>query len=236
MFKKVILLNESLCKDPIICTTRGNNQDAFSYFYLYLEVSCDQCKNLCDLCNIWDNYMNSITCKVQYSHCFKYLYHEIKTVLSQSDHVLKAKNKRYYIGIIQSYLNYDELFCYLINLIQHYHRVGIKDNEEDNEFKKALLNYNFFGDLEHEDKYWNVLSGLKAKSKDIDDALSQLINFFKNMIEDFTICISIINNFYTHVRGTNLFGQENNTSFDGTNIVIGTTSYLGFSFVTRVDK
>lgn len=104
-----------------------------------------------------------------FSHCFKYVYYEIKTVLGESfddDDV-----KRHYIGIIQACMTYDELFCYFINLLQYFTKDGNSNenpeefhpkNKDDEKFIDGIRNYDFFKNLTegHDVTYKNLINHL----------------------------------------------------------------------------
>ena len=81
--------------------------------------------------------------------------------------------KRHYMNIIQTYMNNDELFCCLINLLQHYGRYYKKE-----EYKDLLYRYVFSENLlQSRDKYYvsliNDLRTMVAR-KDLQDIIGLL--------------------------------------------------------------
>lgn len=67
-----------------------------------------------EITNLWNTFTDSLQYKSNFLNCFKYIYHIVEVVLESP---LSEKEKKQYIGIIQSQLNLDILFCYLINQI-----------------------------------------------------------------------------------------------------------------------
>ena len=126
-------------------------------FYVQFYNKLDEVRNIKDLCDIWGAYNDSMKRdSVEFSHAFKYVYHEVITVLN--DNTINDLSKRRYIGIIQAMMNKDELFCYLVNLLQHFENYP----EDDNDFREQLKQYHFFDDLlrEHDSRYREVIAHL----------------------------------------------------------------------------
>lgn len=126
-------------------------------FYHFFYKRQDEVRTIQDLVDIWKKYKEYIGADqaVRFSHAFKYVYHEVVTVLS--DETIGEQTKSRYLGIIQSYMNKDELFCYLVNLLQHF------ETYPDSEgYREELKRYHFFDDLlrVHDDRYHEVLSHL----------------------------------------------------------------------------
>ena len=90
-----------------------------------------------DINYIWNTYTDSLTYKSNFLNCFKYMYH-IVFIVNESQ--LSEEDKKRYIGIIQSQLNLDILFCYLINLI-------VARNGAQGYYCSVLKEYYFFKDL-----------------------------------------------------------------------------------------
>lgn len=130
------------------------NDNVFSNFYKFYESHHKAIKdptNNLSIIGVWDEYVQMIKEGTKFSHCFKFVYNEIKTVLDEK--TIDDNEKKHYMSIIQSYMNNDELFCYLINLLQHY---GNYYREE--EYKDSLCRYGFFGDLmQSRDKHYASL-------------------------------------------------------------------------------
>lgn len=146
--------------------TSEESVDAFAAFYSFFE---DNYKNLLDekssdkgvsIVTIWDRYIRELRNSPKFSHCFKYAYHEIWTVINER--TISEKEKKEYISIIQGCMNCDELFCYLINLLQHYHH-----RRDYNGFKNALRKYKFFKDLLHsrERNYLFIINELRRSTE-----------------------------------------------------------------------
>lgn len=103
-----------------------------------------------DIVAAYKEYMSLIKDNAEFSHCFKFLYTEITSTIEKIGEIYKGEPEKAdkeienYIDIIQSMLSYDELICYVINLIQHHHR----HNREDSDNYRALLcKYKFFENL-----------------------------------------------------------------------------------------
>lgn len=110
---------------------------------------------------VWKAYSNALLYESDFLICFKYLYHIIDNV---SKFELKEDTKRQYIGIIQSQLNLDVLFCYLINQI-------VMAEGKENEFTHNLKVYEFFKDLYADKDRYKTLA--------IDSIPTNINNFFK---------------------------------------------------------
>lgn len=119
-----------------------------------------------EISQIWKAYSNALLYESDFLICFKYLYHTIDTVSKFS---LDEKTKRQYIGIIQSQLNLDVLFCYLINQI-------VMADDKENEFTHTLKDYDFFKDL-YED-------GDRYKTLAINSIPDNINNFFYENTEN----------------------------------------------------
>lgn len=101
----------------------------------------------------WD-YFNERVIKnevsVDFKNFFKYIYHEVTTVTDQKEKVLDDDTKKKYIDLIQAQMNNDELFCYLINQISHYHNVQSRNSTELNRariYAGILQQYDFFKEI-----------------------------------------------------------------------------------------
>ena len=128
-------------------------------FYKYFYDRIDDVKTICDLVDLWaefqKNKLNSEE-SVRFSHTFKYVYHEVTTVHKEG--TISPPAKHHYIGIIQSLMNKDELFCYLINLLQHFEKYP----DDENDYREQLKQYHFFDDLlrDQDDRYREVMAHL----------------------------------------------------------------------------
>lgn len=102
-----------------------------------------------------------------FSHCFKYIYYEIKTVLDEKS--LDDDERKHYIGVVQSCMTYDELFCYFINLLQHFSKKRWR--WEDRSFMKGLKRNEFFINLteSHDETYKKLIKDLYIRSSNDKD-------------------------------------------------------------------
>ena len=110
-----------------------------------------------DFCVIWRLFCAERRIgAVHFSHSFKYVYHEVKTVLD--DTTIDEKAKRHYIGIIQAMMNKHELFCYLVSLLQHFEKYP----DDENDYREQLKQYNFFADImrKHDPLYTDLMEHL----------------------------------------------------------------------------
>lgn len=177
---KDVFANRVLLTTPIVVKQRiatkhlfppiNSKNNVFKNFCCFYEGNQSRIKITGDLVKVWDDYNHLIRYNVEFSHCFKFVFYEINTVL-QNDTITSCQKGRY-LGIIQSYMNYDHLFCYLINLIQHFHR---HSNDEDN-YRTKLKIYKFFGNLREEPKYEAFLLYLKGTA--VKDDLEELIELY----------------------------------------------------------
>lgn len=115
----------------------------FTEFYEFFVGRLDDLKTIRDLVYIWAEFQKGLGIEksVRFSHTFKYVYHEVTTVHKEG--TISTAAKHHYIGIIQSLMNKDELFCYLINLLQHFEKYP----DDDNDYREQLKQYHFFDDL-----------------------------------------------------------------------------------------
>ena len=127
-------------------------------FYKYFYDRIDDVKTICDLVDLWAEFQKGLGIEksVRFSHTFKYVYHEVTTVHKEG--TISPSAKRHYIGIIQSLMNKDELFCYLINLLQHFEIYP----DDENDYREQLKQYRFFDDLlrDKDDRYREVMAHL----------------------------------------------------------------------------
>lgn len=109
-----------------------------------------------------------------FSHCFKYIYYEIKTVLDEKS--LDDGERKHYIGIVQACMTYDELFCYFINLLHHFSKKGWR--REDRSFMKGLKRNDFFKNITegHDVTYKNLINHLYGSNdRKIRSAIENII-------------------------------------------------------------
>ena len=170
--KKTTLVMDDKCDTKIAVLDR--ECDVFSNFYNYYEVRHEDVKKTdgdVNIVNVWDDYVKMIKEDAKFNNCFKYVYNEIRTVLDEK--TIDDDAKKHYISIIQSYMNNDELFCYLINLLQHY---GFYYREDG--YKSCLCKYGFFEDLlNSRDKHYSrLINDLRTTiaGQDLEDIIGPL--------------------------------------------------------------
>ena len=127
-------------------------------FYKHFADRLDDVKTIRDLVEIWAEFQKGLGIEksVRFSHTFKYVYHEVTTVHKEG--TISPSAKHHYIGIIQSLMNKDELFCYLVNLLQHFEKYP----DDENDYREQLKQYRFFDDLlrDQDDRYREVMAHL----------------------------------------------------------------------------
>lgn len=130
----------------------------------------------------WEAYRQYIGARfANFDNYFKYIYYEVNWVCRQE--IFNDEEKKRYVRMIQSQMNNEELFCYVVNLLAYYYldqvRRGVKDfNDsikitEHYKYLESLRNHSFFNDL--------YLSPLwESHFKKIDDESKKLL-----LTEDF---------------------------------------------------
>ena len=116
-----------------------------------------------DINYIWNTYTDSLIYKSNFLNCFKCMYHIVFTVHKSQ---LSEEDKKRYIGIIQSQLNLDILFCYLINLI-------IARNGAQGYYCSLLKKYDFFKDLFEDNSGYGGLIRNTIDKKIYDNLLEE---------------------------------------------------------------
>lgn len=107
--------DEILKKTPLVVSFESGidkNDNVFSNFYKYYELHHKAIKdptNNLSIINVWDEYVQMLREGAKFSHCFKFVYNEIRTVLDEK--TIDDNEKKHYMDIIQSYMNNDELFA-----------------------------------------------------------------------------------------------------------------------------
>lgn len=116
---------------------------------------------------------------------FKHLYHIVSYVNKSKCFGGDCEEKDRYMGLIQAQMSIDELFCYMINVMDYYYRVDGKIASKENEgVEKAYINIlfrcHFFEDLfrkkpaiELNDKLYNQLNTLYFNEFDFDNTLCE---------------------------------------------------------------
>ena len=135
-----------------------------------------------EIFEFWNAYREKIGADfANFDNYFKYIYYEVNWVCRQE--IFNDEEKKRYVRMIQSQMNNEELFCYVVNLLAYYYldqvRRGVKDfNDsikitEHYKYLESLRNHSFFNDL--------YLSPLwESHFKKIDDESKKLL-----LTEDF---------------------------------------------------
>ena len=125
--------------------------------------------------DFWEHFNEKVIkneVSVDFKNFFKYIYHEVTTVTDQEKKVLDNYTKKKYIDLIQAQMNNDELFCYLINQIYHYHKNETED--EVRKYTEILKTYDFFKEI------CKYIGKGNSKEKDI------YTQHIENMLKDST--------------------------------------------------
>ena len=127
----------------------------------------------------WEAYRQYIGARfANFDNYFKYIYYEVNWVCRQE--IFNDEEKKRYVRMIQSQMNNEELFCYVVNLLAYYYLDNVRNENNDSliitghdEYLGLLRNHSFFEDL--------YLSPLwKSHFKKIDDESKSLL-----LMEDF---------------------------------------------------
>ena len=109
-----------------------------------------------EIFEFWNAYREKIGANfVNFDNYFKYIFYEVDWVCRQE--IFNDEEKKRYVRMIQSQMNNEELFCYVVNLLAYYYldqvRRGVKDfNDsikitEHYKYLESLRNHSFFNDL-----------------------------------------------------------------------------------------
>lgn len=147
VFSQLLVNYRSYQLDKRLLTTKVKKEDdslkyvpdsTFHYFCtIYEKESERNMQTLEGITRIWSNYSNSLVYRANFLNTFKYIYYVVDLVANSP---LDEKMKRRYVKIVQSQLNMDILFCYLINLI-------CMSRGEVNDYIYTLRKYDFFKDI-----------------------------------------------------------------------------------------
>lgn len=96
-----------------------------------MQANCNHIKE------IWSAYSKSLVYRASFLNIFKYIYYIVDLV---DNSPLDNWTKKRYVKIVQSQLNMDILFCYLINLISAH-------KGDTNKHIKRLRKYEFFKNI-----------------------------------------------------------------------------------------
>lgn len=121
----------------------------------------------------WEAYRQYIGARfANFDNYFKYIYYEVNWVCRQE--IFNDEEKKRYVRMIQSQMNNEELFCYVINLLAYYYLVQVRNGDKGIEktghykYLKSLRDHSFFEDL--------YLSPLwESHFKKIDDESKELL-------------------------------------------------------------
>ena len=120
-----------------------------AYMYINKCITGQSILNEKEITELWEVYTKNLVNRSDFSNCFKYFYHIVDTVYQSP---LDCARRKQYIGIIQAQLNYDILFCYLINQIVYLH---VHPNKK--RYPKLLRKYDFFKDLCKHGDYGKII-------------------------------------------------------------------------------
>ena len=129
----------------------------------------------------WEAYRQYIGARfANFDNYFKYIYYEVDWVCRQE--IFNDEEKKRYVRMIQSQMNNEELFCYVVNLLAYCYlnrvrhgvnNLGKNEDSEHSKYLKSLRDHSFFNDL--------YLSPLwESHFKKIDDESKKLL-----LTEDF---------------------------------------------------
>lgn len=132
----------------------------------------------------WEAYRQYIGARfANFDNYFKYIYYEVNWVCRQE--IFNDEEKKRYVRMIQSQMNNEELFCYVVNLLAYYYLVQVRNGDKGIEktghykYLKSLRDHSFFEDL--------YLSPLwESHFKKIDDESKKLLlteKFMGNVAE-----------------------------------------------------
>ena len=121
----------------------------------------------------WEAYRQYIGARfANFDNYFKYIYYEVDWVCRQE--IFNDEEKKRYVRMIQSQMNNEELFCYVVNLLAYYYLVQVRNGDKGIEktghykYLKSLRDHSFFEDL--------YLSPLwESHFKKIDDESKELL-------------------------------------------------------------
>ena len=140
MKKDALFFTEGIVDKNIADSCFNEKYNTFLNFCnIYTNYTNKQDKKLDEkkIEQLWNTYTNSLVNQSNFLNCFKFFYHMANTVI---DSPLDENYKKKYIGIIQSQLNLDILFCYFINLIAASHG-------KETGYCTKLKQYKFFKNL-----------------------------------------------------------------------------------------
>ena len=135
-------LQTTIVKAPWVKVYNRDYNTFLNFFNIYTEYMYITGQRILDkdeITGLWKVYTKNLVNQSDFSNCFKYLYHIVDAVCQSP---LDDARRKQYIGIIQAQLNYDILFCYLINQIVYPYR-----NSNKEPYPKLLRKYDFFKDL-----------------------------------------------------------------------------------------
>lgn len=106
---------------------------------------------------IWEEYNRRLQigcgeeCSSNFKNYFKYIYKEVTYIRDNSDGLLNDADQRQYVGLIEGQMNNDELFCYLVNLLEYYEKNA--DNQKLISYFEYLKQNAFFKEICKTDGY-----------------------------------------------------------------------------------
>lgn len=116
-----------------------------SFFMFYKYRTEKDIPSIDNIHKIWDDFYKTISYKSDFSQCFKYIYHEVETIVEYKNVFKDKKQKKYYARLIQATMNKDELFCYYINLLIFFY--ANYNSSDRRKHIKLLCDTEFFADI-----------------------------------------------------------------------------------------
>ena len=144
-----ILYKKVQCPSMVHCHFAGFRR----YFQFRIYYNAGPVTNQ----QIWEEYNRRLQigcgeeCSSNFKNYFKYIYKEVTYIRDNSAGLLNDADKRQYVGLIEGQMNNDELFCYLVNLLEYYEKNT--DNQKLISYFEYLKQNAFFKEICKTDGY-----------------------------------------------------------------------------------
>lgn len=144
-----ILYKKVQCPSMVHCHFAGFRR----YFQFRIYYNAGPVTNQ----QIWEEYNRRLQigcgeeCSSNFKNYFKYIYKEVTYIRDNSDGLLNDADQRQYVGLIEGQMNNDELFCYLVNLLEYYEKNA--DNQKLISYFEYLKQNAFFKEICKTDGY-----------------------------------------------------------------------------------
>lgn len=144
-----ILYKKVQCPSMVHCHFAGFRR----YFQFRIYYNAGPVTNQ----QIWEEYNRRLQigcgeeCSSNFKNYFKYIYKEVTYIRDNSDGLLNDADQRQYVGLIEGQMNNDELFCYLVNLLEYYEKNT--DNQKLISYFEYLKQNAFFKEICKTDGY-----------------------------------------------------------------------------------